>query len=553
MTPTSLRSSLRHSFALLWTACILATGNYAAAALPLEDQHLDRALGAHIAFLADDLLEGRGAGTPGYDIAARYVAAQFHQLGLRPGGESNAWLQTVPLLESKLVPDTARFELRSGAETDVLDYNLDYLARPSPLETNVTVSAPLVFVGFGVRAPELGYDDLATVDLKGKIAVVLSKAPPRFPATALAHHAHMRQKAKALVERGAIGLITVPTPKDLEETPWPRMLIQSRFPAMRWLQSDGSPADVFPQLKASLSVSPQGAGKLFARAPKSLQDTLTTAAKSEPQSFPLNLEATITTVSEQRRLTSPNVIGVLPGSDPALRQESLVFTAHLDHQGRGPASNGDSIYNGAFDNAIGISMMLEVARALAADVKHPRRTVVFAAVTAEEKGLLGSEFLAQHLPPAVGRPVANLNLDMVLVTAPTRRYTILGIEHSTLRAPVEAAAKRFQLELVPDPQPERVIFIRSDQYSFVRKGVPAIFPKVGNNPGDASPTTGISPETFIKEHYHRPSDDLSLPRDSASSVRFVRFMTDIAGQIANADEPPRWNPGDFFGETFGKR
>jgi hypothetical protein len=140
----------------------------------------------------------------------------------------------------------------------------------------------------------------------------------------------------------------------------------------------------------------------------------------------------------------------------------------------------------------------------------------------------------------------------VLVTAPTRSYTILGIEHSTLRAPVEAAAKRFQLELVPDPQPERVIFIRSDQYSFIRKGVPAIFPKVANDPGAASPATGISPETFIKEHYHRPSDDLSLPRDSASSVRFVRFMTDIARQIANADEPPRWNPGDFFGETFGK-
>ena len=257
-------------------------------------------------------------------------------------------------------------------------------------------------------------------------------------------------------------------------------------------------------------------------------------------------------MSEQRRLTSPNVIGILPGSDPALREESVVFTAHLDHQGRGPASNGDSIYNGAFDNAIGISMMLEAARALALDAKRPRRTVVFAAVTAEEKGLLGSEFLAQHLPPAVGKPVANLNLDMVLVTAPTRSYTILGIEHSTLRAPVEAAAKRFDLELVPDPQPERVIFIRSDQYSFIRQGVPAIFPKVDSNPKAPPPAGGISPETFIKEHYHRPSDDLSLPRDSASSVRFVRFMTDVARQVADASDPPRWNPGDFFGRTFGR-
>jgi Zn-dependent M28 family amino/carboxypeptidase len=539
----------------------------AAVASESEDQKLDDAIAAHIAFLADDLLEGRGAGSAGYDIAAKYVAAQFQQLGLRAGGDSNSWFQTVPLLESKLMTDSARFELRSKTETNVMEYNLDYLARPNhagseprlraPFEVqksqgSVTVMAPLMFVGYGVRAPELGYDDFAGVDLNGKIAVVFSKAPPRFPATALAHHAHFRQKAKALVERGAIGIITVPTPKDLEEMPWPRMLISSRFPAMRWLQSDGTPADVFPELKASLSISPQGAGKLFAHAPKSLQDTLAAAAKSEPQSFPLNLEATVRTVSEQRRLTSPNVIGVLPGSDPKLRGESVVFTAHLDHQGIGPASNGDSIYNGAFDNAIGVSMMLEIARALATEGKRPRRTVVFAAVTAEEKGLLGSEYLAQHLPAAVVRPVANLNLDMVLVTAPTRSYTILGIEHSTLRQPVEAAAKRFELELVPDPQPERVIFIRSDQYSFVRQGVPAIFPKVDSNPKAPPPASGISTETFIKEHYHRPSDDLSLPRDSASSVRFVRFMTDVAREIAEANQRPRWNPGDFFGETFGQ-
>ena len=520
------------------------------AELSADDQKLDRAIGAHIAFLADDLLEGRGTGTQGFDIASRYVAAQFHQFGLHPGGESNTWFQTVPLLESKLMPDTARFELHSGTATNLLDYNLDYLARPNPLDTNVTLSAPLIFVGYGVRAPELGYDDLATVDLKGKIAVVLSKAPSRFPATALAHYAHARQKLRALVDRGAVGVITVPTPKDLEEAPWPRMLVQSRFPSMRWVQNDGTPADVYPQLKASLSVSPQGAGKLFAKAPKSLQETLSTAAKGEIQSFPLNVNAVITTISEQRLVSSVNVVGVLPGSDPSLRHESIVFTAHLDHQGRGPASNGDSIYNGAFDNAIGVSMMIEIARAFSAEGKRPRRTLVFAAVTAEEKGLLGSEFLAQHLPPAVGRPVANLNLDMVLVTSPTRSYTVLGIEHSTLRAPVETAAKRFRMELVPDPQPERVIFVRSDQYSFIRQGVPAIFPKVASLTNNLASKSGLTPETFVKEHYHRPSDDLSLPRDSASSVRFVHFMADIARQVADSDQAPRWNPGDFFGETF---
>jgi Zn-dependent M28 family amino/carboxypeptidase len=196
-------------------------------------------------------------------------------------------------------------------------------------------------------------------------------------------------------------------------------------------------------------------------------------------------------------------------------------------------------------------MMIEVARALAGADKSPRRTVVFAAVTAEEKGLLGSRYLATHLPDSLGRPVANLNLDMVLVTAPTPRYTILGIEHSTLREPVERAAEKLGLDLVPDPAPERVVFIRSDQYSFVRQGVPAIFPKVANDPKAPPPASGISPEAFVQNHYHRPSDEASLPRDADSTVRFVRFMTDIARQVADADQPPRWNPGDFFGETFG--
>ena len=516
------------------------------------DTAIADAIEAHVTFLADDLLEGRGTGTPGYDLAARYVAAQFRQLGLRPAGNSNTWFQSVPLLESHLVSESTRVELRSDGQTNALDYNLDYVARPHFAETNCAVTAPLVFVGYGVEAPEFNYDDFAGVDLRGKIAVFFMKAPPRFPTTALAHYAERRERARRLIARGAVGLIAVPTPKDLEETPWPRQVSQARFAAMRWVQADGTPADAFPEIRANLSVSPQGAGKLFARAPKTLPDAVAAATRSEPQSFPLNLTATITTRSEHRRLASPNVLAVLPGNDPKLGRESIIFTAHLDHQGRGPVVNGDAIYNGAYDNAIGIAMMLEAARLLAAEEKGLRRTLVFAAVTAEEKGLVGSEFLAGHLPAQAGRPVANLNLDMVLVTAPTRSFTVLGVEHSTLRLPVEAAAERFGLQLKPDPQPERVTFVRSDQYSFIRLGVPAIFPKAFAETNSLPGAPWITPETFGKEHYHRPSDDLSLPRDSASAVRFVRFMADIARRVANADEAPRWNAGDFFGEKFGR-
>ncbi len=521
--------------------------------LPPGQQPMERAIAGHIGFLADDLLEGRAAGSPGHEIAARYVATQFRQLGLQPGAASNSWFQTVPLMESLVDADSARMELKHGAETQVLDAPGDFLIGAPFLATNVAVTAPLVFVGFGVRAPDQNHDDLVGVDLRGKIAVVLAKAPPRFPATALAHHSHARQKSRALAEAGAIGMISIPTPKDLVESPWARQIIQSRFPAMRWLEDDGTPADVVPQLKVSGSLSPQGAGKVFAHAPKPLAEVLAAGERSETQGFPLNVEATLSVRAAHRRLSSPNVIGVLPGSDPRLAGESIVLTAHLDHQGRGTAVDGDAIYNGAYDNAVGIALMLETARVLSAEGNRPRRTVVFAAVTAEEKGLRGSEYLAQHLPPSVGRAVANVNLDMVLVTQPTRRYTVLGIEHSSLRGPVERAAARQQLELIPDPRPERVTFVRSDQYSFIRQGIPAIFPKVADVPGTAAVPGVVTPESFIKDHYHRPSDDLSLPRDAESSMRFVRFMVDVVRQVADADQAPRWNPGDFFGETFGTR
>jgi Zn-dependent M28 family amino/carboxypeptidase len=536
-------------------AAVLATAGCAShpsGSRPAADRAVDRAIGGHIAFLADDLLEGRGAGTRGHEIASRYVSTQLGNLGLEPGLGTNGWFQVVPLLESQVIEESRQMSLRHAEGTEVLDCPADFLVGAPFLGTNVSVTAPLVFVGFGVRAPELGYDDLAGVDLRGKIAVVLSKAPSRFPATALAHHSHARQKAKALADAGAVGVISVPTPKDLVESPWARQVMQARFPAMRWLDADGQPADVVPQLQVTGSLSPAGAAKVFARGPKPLAEVLAAGERGELQSFPLNVEATLAVRGEQRRISSPNVIGVLRGSDPKLAGEAVVVTAHLDHQGIGTPVNGDAIYNGAYDNAVGIAMMLESARALATEGKRPKRTVVFSAVTAEEKGLRGSEYLAQHFPQGVGRPVANVNLDMVLVTQPTRKFTVLGIEHSTLRGPVEKAAGRAGLELVPDPRPERVTFIRSDQYSFIRQGVPAIFPKVADIPGTQAKPGEVTPEVFVKDYYHRPSDDLSLPRDGESSVRFVRFMVDVLRQVADAEEAPRWNKGDFFGEMFGK-
>ena len=531
----------------------LTASRSGAATAPAQLDATATAIEAHIAFLADDLLEGRGTGAAGHELAARYVASQFQQRGLRPSGDSNTWFQSVPLSEAKLDSEATRLEFISEGKAQTLEYNLDYVARPHFTETQTTVEAPLAFAGYGVHAPELGYDDFLGLDLKGRVAVVLAKAPAKFPATALAHHSDRREKAMQLVARGAVGMIVVPTPKDLEEAPWPRHVTQAQFSSMRWLDTHGHPTDAFPESKMSITLSPRGTSAVFAHSPKPLNSILQAAAASQPQSFPLSGSVRFISQTELRRLQSPNVLGLLPGSDPKLRAECIVLSAHLDHQGRGPAVKGDGIYNGAYDNAIGTAMILEVAKALMHGGSRPlKRSVLFAAVTAEEKGLIGSDYLAQHIPSIAGKAVANINLDMVLVTMPTSTYVVLGTVHSSLNSPVENAAAKLGLKLMPDPNPESVGFVRSDQYSFIRQGIPAIAPKVFNpTNGLVAPEGMMSPSTYLKEHYHRPSDDLTLPRDTASAVRCVHFITEIIRQVANNPETPHWNSGDFFGEKFG--
>ncbi|MBM3845268.1 MAG: M28 family peptidase [Verrucomicrobia bacterium] len=537
-----------------WITCGVPTSQpmLQGAELSPKDRAIARAIDSHIAFLADDLLEGRGTGTSGYDVAARYVASHFGALGLIPAGDSNTWYQSVPLREGTLENERSVISLKAGEGFQPLTSALDFVLLPNMTEEKVEVSGSLVFVGYGVYAPELQHDDFRGVDLKGRIAVVLGSAPPRFAPTALAHHSSRMQKQEQLAVRGAVGMISIPTPKDLEESPWPKRVAQARFPSMRWTRADGSPAQVFPTLKAVASISPAGAGKVFAKAPISLQQALTAAARGEIQNFPLNQDGVLAVKTRHRQLTSPNVLGLLRGSDPKLRNETLVLTAHLDHLGRGAAVKGDRIYNGAYDNAIGCAMIMECMRLLAGEGRSPRRSVLAAAVTAEEKGLVGSEFLAGHPPAMAGRFVGNVNLDMVLATRPSRHVTMLGIEHSSLRDPVETAASRFGFELLPDPRPDRVAFVRSDQYSFVRNGIPAVSPKITDLPGTRSEPGVFTPDEFVKVHYHQPSDESTLPRDEATSVRFVRFMAEVIRLAANSERPPRWNPGDFFGETFGK-
>jgi Peptidase family M28 len=469
---------------------------------------------AHVRFLADDLLEGRLAGTRGYDLAANYVAAQFATLGLQPGAIDGGWLQTLQLIEASAVIPAAQLTLTREGVSTTLTVGDDFLPIADTNAAESTVSAPLVFVGFGVYAPALHHDDLAGLELRGKIAVLLSGAPERFPSTERAHYSTSLTKYPELIRRGVVGVLTFLTPGDNERNPWERSLQSSWRPRMRWLDAQGVAADSFPQLACVMSLSPAGAAKVFASAPRSLSDVFAAAGASRAQGFALPGSASLKRQSLLGKRSSANVLGMLRGSDPRLAREIVVVSAHLDHLGKGAPVNGDGIYNGAVDNASGVAVLLEVARALAGGRERPRRSVLFAALTGEESGLLGSDFLARHPPLAGGVFVANVNIDMPVMLTAIADLVAFGAEHSDLGPTAARAAQAEGLTLTPDPMPEETIFVRSDQYSFVRQGIPAIYLDHGVSALPRVPVvdTRALVDDFLRNHYHQPSDEIALPR-----------------------------------------
>jgi Peptidase family M28 len=511
---------------------------------------------AHMAFLSDDLMEGRATGARGFDLAARYVASRFEALGLQPGGTGGTWYQPITFTEASPVIPAAVLTLTRNGQDTVLKPAEDFLPGADYFAPKREVTAPLVFVGFGVHAPELGYDDYAGVDVRGKIAVVVGGAPSHFPSTARAHYSNRMTKARELVARGAVGQLGMSLPEDLKRVPWERSVRLSWVPAMRWLQADGSPSDAFPELQAGASLGPSAMAPMFAGAahgPEEIYTRLTSTKEqaARPLSFDLPGTATLHRETLSSKRQSMNVIGLLPGQDPALRDEYVVITAHLDHIGKGAAINGDSIYNGALDNASGVAVMLEVARLLAESPQRRRRSVIFIALTGEEKGLLGSDYYARNPTVPLERVVANINMDMPVFLVPGAAVVAFGADHSTLGAVAAKAAKQEGVLLTPDEQPEETIFVRSDQYSFVKAGIPALY--LDN--GMRSSITGVDGKApvkdFLANHYHMPSDDMSRPIDFQSLARFARLNVRVIRAVANNHERPRWHKGDFFGERFG--
>jgi Zn-dependent M28 family amino/carboxypeptidase len=535
--------------AFLFAAALLAA-SYTAAADRLPEASA-AAIRAHVAFLSDDLLEGRAAGTRGYDIAARYVATQMELLGLKPAGTGGGWLQPLSMIQATRVIPAATAIITRGEESVGLESGKDFIPGASYFGSQSEVSGPMVFVGFGIHAPARQHDDFAGVDLAGKVAVVLSDSPESLPSSERAYYSRVR--TREIASRGAIGIVYIQTPEREKRSPWEKSLRQAALPGMRLLDADGQPVEAYPEIRASISVSAAAAPLLFAGAPRSMEQIWSDSDAGRPGSFELPASITISTRTELAQAESANVVGLLEGSDPVLKNEYVVFSSHLDHLGIGPAVNGDAIYNGELDNASGVAVMLEAARVLALSRPRLKRSILFIAVTAEEKGLLGSKYYAMNPTVPKDALVANINMDMPVLLYETAGFTAFGAEHSTLGEVARRASEAEGLILVPDKTPDEVLFVRSDQYSFVEEGVPSIYlddAKVAADPA-------IDAEEIFREHlkrdYHAPSDDMRLPIHWESFARLARVNARIGREIANARGRPEWLPGDFFGETFGRK
>jgi hypothetical protein len=489
--------------------------------------------------LANDGMEGRDTGSEGHRKAARYVAEQFERAALKPVG-SSGYLQPVKFTTRRLVEAQSSLELvTSGKAPERLVLGEDALVsvRIDPAEE---VEAPLVFAGYGLVVPELQYDDLAGLDLSGKLIVTISGGPSHIPGPLKAHYQSAGERTGFLRKAGVIGVVSIANP-NTADIPWSRTALSRLQPAMSLM--DASLVDT-QGMRLGLSVNPARASRWFAGSGHTFEELLKLADEGKPlPRFPLPLTLRAKTKIERSEVESQNVAAYLPGSDPVLRNEYIVLSAHLDHVGVGRPINGDRIYNGAMDNAAGIASLIEIARALHESKAQPKRSIVFAAVTGEEKGLLGSRYFAARAGLPVKSLAANLNLDMFLPLFPLKSVTVYGLNESDLGEAVRAAATPLGIAVLDDREPQRNLFIRSDQYSFIRNGVPSLSFKVGYEPGSKEEQIA---RAWLKERYHAPSDDLSQPVDLNAAAGFNRLILTLAESLANRAERPRWKDASFF-------
>ena len=506
------------------------------------DQAAAQRVRADVEFLASDLLEGRDTGSRGYEIGASYVASQFRAIGLQPGGANGGWFQQVPFRRA-VHAEAPRASLVMGNRTIALTPARDFAARSSITQQERNLDLPLVFVGHGISDRALGIDEYAGLDVRGKIAVVLEGAPPGLPSEVSAHLDS--SKGITAAAKGAAGVIEIA--QTGQRPGFSRIAYYDR-PVVDWIDPTGKTRSQSASVGLVASISPEIASRLFSAAGKDFSKVAGASKKPGAiHGFDLRARLKFSDRMEWNDFFSPEVIGLLPGTDPALKDQYVVLMGHLDHLGvKANAKPGeDSIYNGALDNAAGVATMLEAAREFVASGKPPRRSVLFIANTGEEKGLRGADYFAAHPTVPASSIVGLVDLDMPLLLYPFTDVIAFGADHSTVARAVADAARSMGVAVSPDPMPEETIFVRSDHYRFVTRGVPAILLMTGY-------ANGGEPrwKDFLSKTYHKVNDDLTQKILWDQGARYAELNYRISRTLADADQRPMWYEGDYFGDTF---
>jgi hypothetical protein len=493
---------------------------------------------SHVQALANDGMEGRETGSPAHKRAAEYVAAEFQKAGLQPAG-AVGFIEPVRFKTRRVVEAQSSLALvrDSGAEPLKLGDDAYFNMRVDPAPS---VEAPLVFAGYGLKVPEYDCDDLSGIDVKDKVVVYISGGPSSIPAALRSHYQSASERWTSLREAGALGTVSIANPASMD-VPWERATLARLRPQM--VLADASLDETRSQ-KLSVTMNPAHADKLLDGSGHTFGELIALADAGKPlPRFPLPARIRAVVHTDTSDVESQNVLGTLPGRDVQRRSEYVVLSAHLDHVGIGAPIKGDRIYNGAMDNASGVAALIEVASQLHESNAAPKRSLLFAAVTAEEKGLLGSRYFVAHPPVPKANIVADVNTDMFLPLFPLKMLMVLGLDESDLGQDVRAVAEEASLAVQADPEPHRNRFTRSDQYSFIRGGIPAVSMKVGYDLD--TPEARIA-QRWTAERYHAPSDDLNQPIDLTAAEAYVQVVRKLALRIADRENRPAWNPASFF-------
>jgi len=492
-----------------------------------------------ITYLADDKLKGRAPGTEGYQMAVDYVVGQLKSLNVKPAGENGGWTQEVKL--RRAFSNDAVLSLTGAGP---LKRGTDYVVNPNPAVPKISLNAPLVFAGYGISVPSLGYDDYAGLDVKGKIVVIVRGSPDNFSSSVSAHTMNSTEILKVAADHGAVGVIvgaTDSTSTRLQNFNRGVISVLDKNNVVTVSRSYySSQVSLYGNFSYALFNS------LIHGAGKSIPSILAQLKSGHPNSFPLNTSADVSYTSTYQDIISYNVIGKIEGSDPELKNEYVVHSAHLDHLGISTPVQGDSIYNGAHDNASGVASVLSIAK-IYKDIKvKPKRSILVVLVTGEELGDLGSGYFAKHPTVPVGSMVADVNTDMPTIIAPLLSITALGAEHSSLAKQVDEAAGYLGISVEPDPEPKQARFTRSDQYSFVVQGIPALHVKYGNKTADGKNNLADFVAPWRAKYYHKPQDDINGIFDFGAGRKYAQLNFLIGYLVAKDDARPTWNEGDIF-------